>query len=76
MSDFSNKQAFLKQLEQLLPDDAHYFEFKLKYNSREPNRVMPGFTPQGFVVQSVGQDFAGGVRGEREMNRWTVEGQL
>lgn len=73
MSDFSSREKFIKQLEQLLPEDAHYFEFSIKYNSRERHTVMPGVSPAGLVVQSVGQDF---VTMDGTMSRWTVEGQL
>ena len=74
-TDFSSKEAFLQHVADMLPDDAHYFEFTLKFNSRDGTRpaAVPGARAnEGLLVRNVDREV---VTTDGKLCRYTIEGQ-
>lgn len=76
MSDFSNKAAFLRHVDAMIPDDAHWFEFTLSFNTCAGTRpaAVPGAKlEEGLRVHNVERtpvDIQG------RMARYKLEGAL
>lgn len=76
MSDPFNKEAFMKHLDAMIPDDSRHFEFMLQWDSRAGVRpaAVPGAREgDGLVVTEVTRSPM--VIGD-SLARYRVEGKL
>lgn len=73
-TDFSHKAAFLQRLSEVLPDDAHFFQFDVAFNSAKGIAcATPGQYPTGLRIDRVERET---VSIDGKLARYTVGGQL